>query len=222
MIRITFKGANIAGEAEQAAYRRAFAQRHFVVFKHFVDRALLDRVPQLLSGADFFTREDTDRKGAAFARELTLKQHCPLVKMFHLLLNRGRILTAMETFADGRRIRSFLGRGFKMLASSGHFDSWHSDTKRGRLLGLSINLSETPFTGGELQVRHRKSRELHQSQATEFGDALLFRIDPEFEHRGLPVTGTAPKCSFAGWFAEQPDLRDLLQVRRIAHPTRNR
>ena len=216
MIQLTFKGADLAGEAEQAAYREAFAQRHLVVFKRFVDRAVLEWVPQLLSDADFYTREDIDGKGATYGRELTLRQRSPLSKLLHILLNRERILTAMEPFADGRRIRCFIGRGYKVLANSGHYDSWHPDTVHGRLLGLSINLSEAPFAGGRLQLRRCRSSELHEAPAMEFGDALLFRIDPEFEHRILPVTGAAPKCSFAGWFGQKHDFRDLVQVQRMA------
>ena len=59
-----------------------------------------------------------------------------------------------------------------------------------------------------------QSSEIQQAPSTEFGDAVLFRIDPEFDHRALPVTGAAPKCNFAGWFSGgEPGFRDMIQMR---------
>ena len=48
--------------------------------------------------------------------------------------------------------------------------------------------------------------------AMEFGDAVLFRIDPELKHRVLPVTGATPKCRFAGWFSGAPGFRHLIRM----------
>ena len=106
-----------------------------------------------------------------------------------------------------------MGRRYKLPPSNGYFDSWHEDCGDNRRLGLSINLSEALVSGGQLQVRRRKSGEIQQAPPTEFGDAVLFRIFPELAHRGLPVTSAAPKCNFAGWFCGEPGFRDMIGLR---------
>ena len=213
MIRISLSRVEVAEGAAPAVHREAFAQRHLVVFKRFIDPAVLKRVPRLLAQAEFFTREDTGKQGAPIARELTAPRDGALTTLFHLLLNQERIFAAMEPFANGESIQHFWGRCYKLPPSGGYFDSWHSDCGRSRRLGLSINLSEAPFSGGRLQVRRRGSGEIQQAPAMEFGDAVLFRIDPELKHRVLPVTGATPKCSFAGWFCGEPGFRNLIQMR---------
>ena len=216
MIKISLSRVEVAGGAAAAAHQEAFAQRHFVVCKRFLDAAVLKRVSRLLAETDFFVREhsDNNKKDALIARELAAPGTCTLTKLFHLLLNRERIFAAMEPFANGESIQRFVGRCYKLQSSGGYFGSWHSDWNGHRRLGLSINLSEAPVSGGQLQMRHRRSGEIQQAPTTEFGDAMLFGIDPEFDHRVLPVTGAVPKCNFAGWFSKgEPGFRDLIQTR---------
>ena len=212
MIRISLSRVEIAGNAALAAHREAFARCHLTVFKRFIDPKVLKRVPRLLADADFFTTEH-GKKSAPIARELTAPRDSALMNLFSLLLNQERIFAAMEPFANGQSIRCFIGRCYKLPSSGGYFDSWHGDCDGNRRLGLSINLSEAPVSGGQLQVRHRKSGEIQQAPPMEFGDAVLFRIDPELGHRVLPVTGATPKCSFAGWFCGKPGFRDIIQKR---------
>ena len=213
MIRISFGKVEIAGGAAPTAHQETFAQRHLVVFKRFIDPAVLKKVPRLLAEVDFFTREDTAKGGEPIARELTAPRDSALTNLFHLLLNQERIFAAMQPFANGQSIQRFMGRCYKLPPGGGYFDSWHRDCHDNRRLGLSINLSEAPVSGGQLQVRRHRSGEMHQAPTMEFGDALLFRIDPELDHRALPVTGATPKCSFAGWFCGEPSFRDMIRLR---------
>ena len=37
------------------------------------------------------------------------------------------------------------------------------------------------------------------------GDALMFRIAPQYEHRIADVTGQEPRTAFAGWFCSEPE-----------------
>jgi hypothetical protein len=41
------------------------------------------------------------------------------------------------------------------------------------------------------------------------GDAVVFRIGPEFEHRICPVEGDVFRTAFAGWFYATPDFDEL-------------
>jgi len=80
---------------------------------------------------------------------------------------------------------------------------WHGDVSEGlhRVAGLSINVSAAPFEGGCFQFRREGSS---QAKVTipygNPGNAVLFMIDPRWQHRGTPVLGAAPKTIFLGFF----------------------
>jgi hypothetical protein len=72
---------------------------------------------------------------------------------------------------------------------------------------MSINLSLEEYQGGELQIRETRSGKIVSEIAnTGLGDAVLFPISPELEHRVLPVRGDRAKIAFAGWFRAEPGL----------------
>jgi hypothetical protein len=88
-----------------------------------------------------------------------------------------------------------------MLPNSGHYDSWHDDDIKNRLVGISINLSPLQFCGGVFQIREQGSKRLIMQIAnTGLGDAILFRISGDLEHQVTEITGNQPKTAFAGWF----------------------
>ena len=67
------------------------------------------------------------------------------------------------------------------------------------------------YTGGVFQLRRRGCAEiLTETPNTGPGDAILFRIDDQFEHRITDVEGTVAKTAFAGWFVSEPDFVELL------------
>jgi len=112
-------------------------------------------------------------------------------------------------------LRRFRGRIYRMSASAGHLDSWHDDNCDNRLIGMSLNLSPLPYCGGIFQLREWESqRMLAEVANTGLGDALVFRISAELEHRVSPMEGAEAKTAFAGWF--RPDLPDLFDEVRGA------
>jgi predicted 2-oxoglutarate/Fe(II)-dependent dioxygenase YbiX len=75
---------------------------------------------------------------------------------------------------------------------------------------MSINLEAQPYEGGALMIRERESeRVIEQIENTGAGDAVLFRIDPAFQHRATAVT-RGVKTAFAGWFRSEEPLRACL------------
>ena len=163
-------GPRIVKDGEWAAQQREFAQRHCVVFRGFVDDGILGHVPRMLEAGQFCTREDVNKKGEVFARELAMRAG-PLLPMFFLQLHQPRLFDAIAEFTGSEEaIQQFQGRCFKILPGGGHFDSWHSD-------------------------------------------ACLFRIHKSLQHRALPVEGTAPRCTYGGWFLAGADYRETLRER---------
>ena len=68
-------------------------------------------------------------------------------------------------------------------------------------MALSINLSTDVYGGGTFELRDRQTKApLAQINNTGFGDALLFRVSNNLEHRVTEVVGKVAKTACAGWF----------------------
>ena len=95
-----------------------------------------------------------------------------------------------------------------------HFDTWHGDMDGNRMVALSVNLGQ-PYQGGMLEIREKRSnRVLHQVANTGAGDAILFELGEQLEHRVSAVTGTAAKMALAGWFQRTPSALEAFKKER--------
>ena len=81
---------------------------------------------------------------------------------------------------------------------------------------MSLNLGPLAYSGGILQLRKRGCEEvLGELPNVTQGNAILFRISPQLEHRITPMEGAEPKTAFAGWF--RSDTLDFFsELRRLA------
>ena len=217
MIQLTNRGAVFERDAAWEATSRDFAERHCVLLPQFVEAALLQRILAMLAKASFEEEEHTSR-GSVFARDVALAPQSPVPRLFRLLLNapllfapiqelvdcRANGFPSREDVGDGRVSGFHVGRCFKMMPGEHHYDSWHTDTVRGRQVGLSVNLEPEPTAAGGLEIQHRPSPPSSalppHRVVPGFGDAVLFRIASGLWHRGLPPTGAVAKCMFSGWF----------------------
>lgn len=90
---------------------------------------------------------------------------------------------------------------------------WHDDVSHNRRVGISVNRSPRPYRGGTFQLRDCQSeRMLAEVANTGLGDALVFAISSELEHRVSPILGSEAKSAFAGWI--RPDLPDFFDGMR--------
>lgn len=227
MIQLTHRGPVFERDAAWKAASRAFAERHCVLLPQFVEGSLLQRILRWLAQGEFKEREDKQRDGTVFAREVALAPHTPIPSLFRLLLNNPVLFPSIQELVDCRadsfpprkdagdgRVSSFvIGRCFKMMPGDHHFDSWHGDVNDGRQIGLSVNLEPDPTAAGGLEIRRRQWAGTTRV-VPEFGDAVLFRIAQGLEHRGLPPAGAVPKCTFSGWFSTGRHYREVLGFER--------
>ncbi len=127
------------------------------------------------------------------------------VHLCHFAVNLPTFRRLMEEITGSGPFTEFRGRLYRMESSDGHYDGWHDDAMSNRLVGMSINLSPLGYKGGLFQLRKSGDKEmLFQIANTGFGDALVFKISQELQHRVSDVEGDNPKTAFAGWF--RPDL----------------
>ena len=138
-----------------------------------------------------------------FGTEFTLDDPVT-VHILLFLLNRAEFLNAIRIMTGCEEISDFLGRVYRLAAGPQSQLSWHTDidnTVEQRHVALSINLSTDVYGGGTFELRDRWTKTpLAQINNTGFGDALLFRVSNNLEHRVTEVVDKVAKTACAGWF----------------------
>jgi len=172
-----------------------FRRSHCVLFPKILEPSLLDLLLARFQGATF------QRKAHSNIRVETISTDQLGLDVLHFLINAPSFLNFVEEISETKLITWCGGRVYRMLPNSGHYDSWHDDDIKNRLVGISINLSPLPYCGGVFQIREQGSKRLIMQMAnTGLGDAILFRISGNLEHQVTEITGNQPKTAFAGWF----------------------
>lgn len=217
MIQVTRQGTEFSSSAEALEGLRAqFERRHYFLLPGLVEPGLLALIQRQIDRGEFRERvhERIDSN-----KELCLTAN-PGVGALLFLMNDAKLFQIIQDVTRCDRIRSFEGRVYRVNPSAGHHDAWHNDIGEDRLVAMSINLSREVYSGGVLQIRERESEEI-VSEVTNVGpgDAVVFRLSGDFQHRITQVEGSASKTAFAGWFRAQPDSLSLLvesdQDRRV-------
>ncbi|MGI9066675.1 MAG: 2OG-Fe(II) oxygenase [Pyrinomonadaceae bacterium] len=207
MIRVARKGTRFFGTAtDLERVQEEYKQNHCVVIRHFLEEGLLADIRGRMDFASFSPRVDE-----GIATELCLEDPLTL-SILTLVLNNQELFDFTQKITGCGRIGSFSGRAYLFHAKFGHYDSWHDDLIDDRLVALSINLSSGAYEGGLLQIRERSSKRVTFEYAnTGFGDALIFQVASNLQHRITEVMGETPKIAFAGWFKSQPDFLTLFK-----------
>ncbi|MEK7436109.1 MAG: 2OG-Fe(II) oxygenase [Pseudomonadota bacterium] len=125
-------------------------------------------------------------------------------RLLHFVANAPGFLEAIRVIGCCPEISEFRGEVYRLAPNSDHYDTWHSDaaqTRKQRLIGMSINLGSRAYSGGVFQLRDEETaRTIFEVANTGYGDAILFRLSNRLKHRVTPVTGSEPRMAFAGWF----------------------
>ena len=202
MIQVTRRGTEFSGSPGGLANLGAqFEQCHYFLLPRLIEPGLLDLIQQQIDRGEFRERvhERIDSN-----KELCLTESAAFGALL-FLMNDERLFQFVQDITKCDRIHSFDGRVYRVNPGDGHHDSWHNDIGENRVVGMSINLSREIYSGGVLQIRRRESGEvLSEAVNTGSGDAVIFRLSREFQHRITEVEGSASKTAFAGWFRAQP------------------
>lgn len=198
VIAIAREGAEIASDpAALAQARDQFARTSVLVLRGFLAPPLLAWTQTLVHAGAF------RHKVHPASGEEDCMEHNEAIWLLRFLVGSHEVLRAVEALTDHRPLTKAQLRVYRFAPGTGHHHDWHDDIGEGRRLGLSVNLSESLFEGGNLQLRDRDSlRPLADVRNTGAGDAVIFRLGRDVQHQVLPVTGGAPRVALAGWFRE--------------------
>jgi hypothetical protein len=205
VVKLTRSGPVVSGsDGELARLRAHYEECHHLSLPGFLDPALLDTLRGKLAATEF-VRIDRD-----VGSELRPLDSTPYFAL-ELLLNSRATLELIPRLTGCPPVACFTGRIYRRAPRQSHVSRWHTDLNEdGRMVTLSINLSDRVYRGGTTLVREAATRRVVcELPNTGFGDAILFPIDPRFEHRVLDVEGAVPKTALAGWFNSKPDPRYL-------------
>jgi hypothetical protein len=198
MLQLNRKGLVLHGQLD-VLYER-FVTNHCVVLEKLLEPALLEEVQRRIARA-LWRGTTYDDVGT----ELTLDDPAT-IHILLFLLNRPEFLDAVRKITGCAEINYFHGRVYRLAAGPQSQLSWHTDIDpepqgEQRHVGLSINLSTDVYGGGTFELREVLTRKpLAQINNTGFGDALLFRVSNDLEHRVTEVIDEVAKIACAGWF----------------------
>jgi hypothetical protein len=212
MIQLTRSGLVFTDRGDEVITLRGdFDRQHGVRLRQLLAPDLL-RLIQIQVGRSQFHERKYPEAGTPPPVALSLAANSDAFTLLRFLVNNYQLFQVVRQIAGVGRIGSVEGDVYRMVPGLGHFDSWHDDLGGDRLLAMAINLSTETYRGGLLQIREAESRRIvYEVANTGFGDAVLFRIGPQLEHRVTAVEGTAARTVFAAWFLPEPDYRSWYQ-----------
>ena len=209
MLQLTARGAiRQAVPPALSALRDEFRARRCVRVGSFIEPRLLSRIHEQMAGVAF-----VDRAHGSISSELCMPRNTCL-GLLNFLVNDPAVFRFVEEVTGCRRLTFFVGRVYRMLAARNHFDSWHADLHVDHEIGMSLNLGTEPYDGGVFEIRRADAaKPLAALANVGSGDAILFSIADDLEHRVSPVQGAVAKTAFAGWFGATRDYRDIMPRR---------
>lgn len=206
MLQIT-KSEVIVSSADQfKAFRRKFADDLYVRLTGFIEPGFLGQITDMIRDEEFMERHTPN-----IGRVETLL-NSEIEGEIHQLINQEPLLEAVTQIV-GQQVHIWLGNTVRRIPGKDHFSNWHSDMTSPvscngclfrRTVPVSINLSRERFDGGNLEIRDVTDQTILQDIPNKnFGDAIMFQISNNLEHRVADVTGGGPRMVHVGWFHSQ-------------------
>src|SRR5882724_2697387 len=220
MIQITQKNVKAESNLEIEALRREFQRRKCVRLPNLIEDSLLTEFVEKLKNTDFHPKTEGG-PGDEFGQVLFVPDTQPALFLFQLLMNNPDLFQIIQQITGCPANGNFFGRIHRSSPGPEHKIEWHGDNSDHRLVGLSVNLSDDTFSGGSFQIREKKSEMiLNEITNTQVGDAFIFGIDPELQHRLLSVSGGGNRTVGVGWFRSLPTRATFAKdffVNRFVH-----
>lgn len=204
MIQIGRNGKVLVTDIEKL--RSEFASQSCVLLPQLIEPSLLEHLRRQVATARLVTKFEGD-DNERFGKVLFVPQTEPALFVFKLLMNNRRLFQAIEEITQCLPIGNFFGRLHSSVPGGNHHIAWHGDNADHRLLGLTVDLSTADYEGGVFQLRQKTSEAIIcEVPRRQSGDAFVFRISPDLQHRLTVIESGGPRTVGVGWFRAQPDF----------------
>lgn len=214
MIQITPHGV-VADESQIEKLRAEFAQRNSAMLPGFLAPSLRQYLLKHVAQARFVPKSEGDGEGE-FGHTLFMPTSETAWYLFQLFVNQPALFRLVEQVTGCLPIGNFYGRIHRSLLGDQHRIDWHDDIhddlQHNRLVGLNLSLSTDDFTGGQFQLREKGSALALSVGCLPVGDAFLFRLSPQIEHRLTPLEAGGSRIAAVGWFRAQPDWQTFSKM----------
>jgi 2OG-Fe(II) oxygenase superfamily len=197
VIQLTRQGLGPTGTgADIELLRRDFERDHFLLLKDFLHPDIISLIRPFLERAEY-----SPAKYKHVGSELRMKPNLAFDTL-SFLANDAKLFALVQSITGCDSIGYFQGRVYKLIPNPQHNFDWHDDlSESNRLIAISINLTEEKFRGGVFQIREVPSGKITGQVANAgLGNAVLFGISKDLEHRVTGIEGDTPRISFSGWF----------------------
>ncbi len=203
MIQIKQSGKVVTDGIDQL--RSEFARQSCVLLPQLIEASLFQELIEKVAVARLVTKVEHDDGDEEFGRVLFVPSTEPALFVFHFLMNNPGLFQVVQNMTECLPIGNFVGRIHSSVCGADHQIGWHGDNTDNRLLGLTIDLSSSAYEGGVFELRRKDSGEIICSiPRQQPGDAFLFRISPQFQHRLTAIKSGGPRTVGVGWFRSQP------------------
>ncbi len=204
MIQLT-QTAVLSDPADIPRLAEEFAGTGCARLPGFLAQPLLGHLLEWLEATQFEQRNEVGHAGV-FGTTLFAPETERSLFLLHFILNRPELYDIVGKVAGCPKIGNFMGRLHRTVGGTDQHIDWHRDAVEARTLGITINLSAEEYTGGIFQLRDPAQKIRAEVGRAAPGDAYLFRIDQEWQHR-LTRVESGRRTVGVGWFRTEPEWR---------------
>lgn len=105
---------------------------------------------------------------------MSVSHDAMVVQTLNMLFNKAEIYCVIEEITGCPKIGRFIGRIYMMCPDSEDYDSWHNDFVGNRLIGLSLNLTVAPNSGGHFLKREKTTEHVINEIANNISGTHIF------------------------------------------------
>jgi hypothetical protein len=184
---------------DQKKLQEEFEKSKCIYLPNLIEENSLRRLLEKIEKITFETKLEADGQ-YKFGKILFIPQEEPIIFIFNMIFNDQELFDFLQTITKSKKINNFNGRIHRSVGLQDHEIDWHGDNADNRLLAMTISLGIDQYTGGFLQIREKVSKNiLDEFGQLNAGDAIIFQISPDLEHR-LTKVESGTRTVGVGWF----------------------
>jgi hypothetical protein len=176
-----------------------FKKYKCIFLPELLEKHTLGRLIEKIEKINFESKLENDEQGK-FGKIKFIPQNEAVIFLFNMIFNETVFFEFIQKITENKKIDNFKGRIHRSVGLQNHEIDWHGDNSDNRLLAMTISLGKDTYTGGFLQIREKVSKKkLSEFGQLNAGDAVIFQISPDLEHR-LTKVETGSRTVGVGWF----------------------